>query len=587
MSRIAAVIQARMGSTRLPGKMLMPIAGAPLLWHVIHRLRKSRAITDICVATTAASRDDPLAEAAARMGAIVVRGPEENVLARFALAAAALDPDYLVRVCGDAPLIDAALIDHMLETLIARAADFVTLPGDTDCIHEGADCFSRRALSLMLLEAVDDPLAREHVTAWLKAHPERVRVAVAPAVPALAFRGARVSIDAPADLAFIRAVYDTLGAQAGEASLSDLVALLRRDPALLGLNAHVRQKRPEAASGTVLIRADGGAGCGFGHVRRCLSVARHLRDECGFGVRFLSTADAAAAAMIRAEGFPLELPQAGRGEAAWIDAAIAACGARAVVLDVRTALPPAALAAWSTQGVLSVLIDDAGPRLAAADLAFLPHGAPAEAGRVHVGFEVVPLGFTAPPATPRPEGEALRVVVALGGADPWGWTEDVVAALSAVPVRHALSVVLGPGVAAPDRVAAAVRALRPGAQIHHAPPAPEQLFAAADVAVVAYGVSALECAALGVPAVLLAPTADQARSAARLAATGAALALAHTERAPAAEIAAAVGRLLGDAALRARMAVSGKRAVDGRGAQRIASLITERLAAAPALSRRA
>src|SRR5580704_19576191 len=91
--RIVAVIQARMGSTRLPGKVLKPVAGQPLLWHIVHRLKASHLIEEVAVATTAHPRDDAIVEFGQLHGVTVVRGPEDDVLARFARAAEMLDAD--------------------------------------------------------------------------------------------------------------------------------------------------------------------------------------------------------------------------------------------------------------------------------------------------------------------------------------------------------------------------------------------------------------------------------------------------------------------------------------------------------------
>ena len=99
--RVAAIIQARMGSTRLPGKVLMPLSGKPVLWHIIHRLRKCRMVDVVAIATSDQPCDDPLVEFARNEGVELVRGPEDNVLQRYALAAEKLAPDYIVRVTGE------------------------------------------------------------------------------------------------------------------------------------------------------------------------------------------------------------------------------------------------------------------------------------------------------------------------------------------------------------------------------------------------------------------------------------------------------------------------------------------------------
>src|SRR5262245_5230539 len=275
---IAAVVQARMRSTRLPGKVLKPIVGQPLLWHILHRLRKSELITTICVATTTDPSDDALVAYAESQGAVVVRGPEDDVLGRFALAAHAIDPDIIVRVNADAPLVDAGFIDYLVREMMRTQSDFVMLKPGLSAIHDGADPMTRWALDKLVVKAHDDPVAREHVSAYFKMHPDFVKVAYIDVPEKWQFKGARLSIDPTGDVMFIEAIYDRLHAQAGEATLTDLVALLRREPSLLDLNAHVQQKSAIATSGTVLVRCDGGPEIGFGHVRRSLNIARALRD---------------------------------------------------------------------------------------------------------------------------------------------------------------------------------------------------------------------------------------------------------------------------------------------------------------------
>ena len=137
--RIVAVIQARMGSTRLPGKVLRPVAGQPLLWHIVHRLKKCRLLEDIAVATTVNPADEAIVEWCNANGVMVVRGPEDDVLARYAKAAEKLDADVIVRVSSDAPFIDPAFVDHLVATLIEQDGDYVLLEDGAECAHEGVD----------------------------------------------------------------------------------------------------------------------------------------------------------------------------------------------------------------------------------------------------------------------------------------------------------------------------------------------------------------------------------------------------------------------------------------------------------------
>ena len=155
--RVVAVIQARMGSRRLPGKVLRPIAGKPLLWHIVHRLKACRLLEDIAVATSMNAADEAIVEWCNAEGVTVVRGPEEDVLARYASAAEKLDADIIVRVSSDAPFIDAGFVDHLVATLIEQDGDYVLLEDGADCAHEGVDAFSRRALDRLMMDAAHDP----------------------------------------------------------------------------------------------------------------------------------------------------------------------------------------------------------------------------------------------------------------------------------------------------------------------------------------------------------------------------------------------------------------------------------------------
>src|SRR6201994_4229579 len=232
MSRIVAVIQARMGSTRLPGKVLKPVAGKPLLWHIVHRLKASKLIEQIAIATTTNPLDEAIVEFGAAHGITVVRGPEDDVLARFALAAEKLNADIIVRVSSDPPFVDAGFVDHLVSSLIAQDGDYVLMEEGVPCAHEGVDPFSRRGLDKLMMDAGDDPAAREHVTGYFKLHPDFVPIARAKAYPSLAREGGRLTIDTPDDLAFVEAVHDRMFAKAGEASLADLLLLLEREPGL-------------------------------------------------------------------------------------------------------------------------------------------------------------------------------------------------------------------------------------------------------------------------------------------------------------------------------------------------------------------
>jgi len=586
--RIAAIVQARMSSSRLPGKSLMDLAGMPLVGHVIHRLKASRHIAAIVLATSTNAADDALAQWAAANGIRCLRGPEDDVLGRFALAAEACDPDIIVRVNADAPLIDAAFIDAMLEAMLAEDADFVMLAPGTRALHDGVDPMSRRALNLMLAEAREDPVAREHVTAWLKQNTHRIKVAHMTPDPAYDFESARLSVDTPADAAFIEAVYDRLNAQAGEASLTDLIALLKRDRSLLGINGHVRQKAPNAASGTILIRCDGGSELGLGHVKRCLTLARSLCETQGFGVVFAMQGDATAAELVAAEGFPVAICPEGETECDWTAGELRACGAAALILDVRTKLSRADVMALRASVPLIVTLDDSSERRLAAHLAVYPPVPQTRALAWPAGDTDLLIGWSwalmggEPWRHPRKldSGRAtLRVLVAMGGSDPQGLTLRAVKAVAAAGRRVTPVVVIGPSMPFPEAVADSCQAAAPDAEILFAPDALMPIAADCDLAVVAFGVTAFECAHVGTPAIYLGLTTDHAMSAQGFDDAGFGINLGVAATLNDQRIVAALQALAADPEKRRAMAAAGRLGIDGFGAERLAAEIGGRVAA--------
>jgi spore coat polysaccharide biosynthesis protein SpsF len=243
--RVNAVIQARMGSTRQPGKVLRDLSGRPVLGWVVRAAAASRALDRIVVATTTKPVDDPVAELAAELGADVVRGPEDDVLARFVLALDAGPgdpPDAVVRLTADCPLLDPELIALVVDTWRSDPTwDYVsttlvrTLP-------RGLDVELARSDALRGLAGTATGHDRVHVTSGLYAEPERFRLhglTVDPPADDL-----RVTLDTADDAAALDALVSVVGDE--PPSWRDVVATLRSRPDIVALNAHVPQKALEA-----------------------------------------------------------------------------------------------------------------------------------------------------------------------------------------------------------------------------------------------------------------------------------------------------------------------------------------------------
>ena len=223
-----AILQARMSSSRLPGKVLSPLFGEPMIFRQIERLARARRIDRLVVATSTDGSDDALAEACAARGVAVFRGSLDDVLDRFA-GALDLFPEAktVIRVTADCPLADWTVVDEVIAHLEATGADYASnTPAERTYPH-GLDVeVMRREALLDAWREGRDPYEREHVTPYIYRRPETYRLQFVSRTPSLAHL--RWTVDYPADLEFVRDVYARLY-PADPAFGSDAVVALARN----------------------------------------------------------------------------------------------------------------------------------------------------------------------------------------------------------------------------------------------------------------------------------------------------------------------------------------------------------------------
>lgn len=221
-TRAGIVLQARMASTRLPGKALMPIGREPLVAHCLRRL-VAAGVARVVLATTDRPEDDPLTAVAAQLGVPVLRGEADDVLGRMLAAAEAFDLDPVVRATGDNPAVDVQAPGRVLEALRASRADYVVEQG----LPYGAavEAVTREALRTAAREA-SDPADREHVTIWVKRQTGRLRLLYPDAPAPLRRPDLRLTVDVPEDLAYVRTLFARSGVD--EPSLSHLIQVAGR-----------------------------------------------------------------------------------------------------------------------------------------------------------------------------------------------------------------------------------------------------------------------------------------------------------------------------------------------------------------------
>jgi spore coat polysaccharide biosynthesis protein SpsF len=243
--RTVAVIQARMGSTRLPGKILEPIEGRPLLGWTIAAVQSIEAIDDLVLATSDRPEDDRVAQAMTDLGVRVHRGSAHDVLRRVSDAVRALEPDVVLRQTGDNPFIDPEVMAAQLARLDEGPFDYVGITGLP--LGIGGEAVRAEALWVADREATE-PADREHVLPFVYARPERF--AIGSLAPPPAWRHPRYTVDTTADLAFARAVAARLPGRRPPAHLATLEAILAAEPALAELNAAIIQRGPREAEPT-------------------------------------------------------------------------------------------------------------------------------------------------------------------------------------------------------------------------------------------------------------------------------------------------------------------------------------------------
>lgn len=260
-SNCIAAVQARMGSTRLPGKVLADLGGKPLVQRIVERVRAAALVDEVYVLTSEARTDDVLVERLGELGIPFRRGPVDDVLARYLDLVEELEPSHVVRVTGDCPFVDPDFIDLQLGALRAFDADLVRVatrtPGALDGTLGGQGAFSARALRLC--QASDDPRDREHVGSFFFArHPgELAQVEVE--VDALYERpGLRLSVDQPEDLELARRLWAAVDLEGdGLFPLARALRWLDAHPELRAINRHVRESADNQALRALTQRQEG------------------------------------------------------------------------------------------------------------------------------------------------------------------------------------------------------------------------------------------------------------------------------------------------------------------------------------------
>jgi spore coat polysaccharide biosynthesis protein SpsF len=245
--RTVAIIEARMGSTRLPGKVMMDLGGEPMLSRMIDRVRRCRNLDDVLVATTTSPGDDPIVDMAVAKGVGYCRGSEEDVLGRVLDTADRYGVDVIVELTADCPLIDPRIIDETVAAFHDRQPDFCWNPNHP--VGMSTRVFRRGGLSLVGM-LTDDPTDREHVSCYFWTHPGEFEIVTVQADP-IHQDEIELTVDTQDDLDLIRMIFSELYSRSPHFGLPEILLLLHQHPELREINRHVRRTPTPREKGPV------------------------------------------------------------------------------------------------------------------------------------------------------------------------------------------------------------------------------------------------------------------------------------------------------------------------------------------------
>ena len=612
-----AIIQARMSSSRLPGKVMKPLAGKPIIWHIYDRASKCRYVDKVIVATSVDPSDDPLSEFCLKNAINLYRGSLDNVLSRFTEILAKESYPYFVRITGDCPLIHPEFIDNQILALKEFAADMVWCEYSSSVL-EGQGAHSARSL-FYIQENSEDERDQEHVgSPYYVSHPEEFKIVKMSLPEEFLVSHLRLTVDEEKDYQLFSKIYDALWTDKGWVDLIKAVEWLRMHPEIASINKEVYHKKlnienqekckglrelPKVGKWTynrqkkqvnILFRCDGSHEIGMGHVVRCLALADELQENCDCLISFAMRTSEIGIEKIK-QFYQVMIPDEAQqifDYESWLADCINTTKANVLILDVRDGLSKSVLRNIKQKfDIKIVTIDDPEDKRLEVDLAFYPPVPQVKriewagfTGKLYVGWEWVILRrefvnarhFFDKHSTLNTQHSKLRILVTMGGSDPQGMTLKAVKALEMLDEGFEAVVVLGVGFQDKKELGNLLSDCKHHFDVQEDVKNMAEIMAQSNLAVASFGVTAYELAAMGVPAVYLCLTEDHAESASAFVEEGMAISLGVFTHVSTEMIAGGVSNILNNKLLLSELANNARKYIDGQGVARISRLIVER-----------
>lgn len=241
--KVVATVEARMTSSRLPGKVLLPANGRPMLEHLISRLRRVPSIEEVVLATTTNTTDDVLESFAAHHAMAIFRGSEDDVMSRVIGAAESVDADVVVEITGDCPIIDPSIVEQTIRMFFHNECDYAA-NAHVRSYPVGMDTQVYRLEILKKSFAMSDhPLDREHVTRHIRMHPEIFRHVHLVAPPDLHWPDLGLTLDEQADYELLKKIIEFFGERNPHFTCGDVIQVLcSNHPEWIAINEQVKRK---------------------------------------------------------------------------------------------------------------------------------------------------------------------------------------------------------------------------------------------------------------------------------------------------------------------------------------------------------
>ncbi|BCV48706.1 cytidylyltransferase domain-containing protein [Shewanella algae] len=444
MTKTLAIVGARLNSSRLAGKHLLPLAGAPMISHIWRRLMQCQEVNDCELATTADDFNRPLLDWATEHSVEChpYEGDVNDLMARLDSIIQRQYPDYILYVCGDCPLIDPGFIDHGLKALKASGKDSIELNPGVVSMHEGMAFYSRRGWD-KLMSVSQCAMSREHVGYGDKLTPILERLSI-PDSGDYSKAQQRISVDTQADYRFMAEIYRRWYAEHPADSIVSLAWVqeqLLSDPALSAINAHVQQKAADRQYAKAGIYCHLGAEIGLGHFKRAELIADALQEYLAIGAQVHALYEGST---------PNSLAQTSSAKVTWYQTeaewltALKADASPLIILDLHPdfiALPAIkqALQNLRHKGCKLVGIDKLAPLLPELDWLFIPSfNTSLQHPKVSSGWQ----NYLFSPLPQRPKKP--QILVLTGGSDALGYGQALPGLLSQLHTDWPIVWIQGP-----------------------------------------------------------------------------------------------------------------------------------------------